>query len=246
MRVRLNQVIEHAQRLALQWGLVVQRKKITNQPMQRLAQLLKNRDVGLVFDVGANTGQFAEELLEAGFDGRIVSFEPLPDEWRILSSRAAKWSTWEVSPRCALGNSDGEVDIHVAGNSQSSSILPMEHAHVTAAPESRYIRTEKVPLRQFSSVAQPWLAGGAAYCVKLDVQGFEDPVIEGMGEHFAHATVVLRELSLTPMYRGEPLLEAAIQQMRNAGFMPWAIDPVFLNRETGQLLQVEMTFVRES
>jgi FkbM family methyltransferase len=202
--------------------------------------------VDLVFDIGANEGQFAEELLKAGFSGKVVSFEPLPAEWDILLSRSKSWKSWDVCPRCALGDSDGEIDIHVAGNSQSSSVLPMETAHLTAAPESRYVRTEKVPLRRFSVAAQPWLGSGSRYCIKLDVQGFEDPVIEGMGDHFAHATVVLRELSLTPMYRGEPLLEAAIQQMRNAGFTPWAIDPVFLNRETGQLLQVEMTFIRES
>ena len=44
------------------------------------AQLIKVLEVGtidMVFDIGANEGQFSKEIREYGYAGKIVSFEPL-------------------------------------------------------------------------------------------------------------------------------------------------------------------------
>ncbi len=75
----------------------------------RLVRMLRANGVNLVFDVGANVGQFALSLREAGYRGRIVSFEPLGDAWAKLHETSRNDELWEIAPRGAIGVEDGEI-----------------------------------------------------------------------------------------------------------------------------------------
>ena len=68
-------------------------------------------EVNLVFDVGANTGQFGRVLRDAGYDGRIVSFEAVLAAWSQLLQGSKKDDLWEAAPRAAIGSNDGEIEI---------------------------------------------------------------------------------------------------------------------------------------
>ena len=58
---------------------------------QNLVKLLKYYDINKVFDVGANTGQFAESLFNNGYTGKIVSFEPLKEAYDTLLQKKNKY-----------------------------------------------------------------------------------------------------------------------------------------------------------
>src|SRR5271165_4582217 len=141
-------------------------------------QLLVHK-IDVVFDVGANTGQFAGNLRDAGFRGRIVSFEPSRAAHSALIKRAQRDSNWIIAPRMALGDRDGTITLNLAGNSVSSSVLPMLPSHSSAAPESRYIGCETVDLRTLDSVSPELATGAERIFLKLDVQGFESKVLQG-------------------------------------------------------------------
>jgi predicted RNA methylase len=76
-----------------------------------LEALLRQENINLVLDIGANTGQFAQGLRAWDYKGRIVSFEPLTEAHAQLCRNAKKDMNWMVAERTAIGAEKGSVDI---------------------------------------------------------------------------------------------------------------------------------------
>ena len=60
-------------------------------------------DINLIFDVGANEGQFAKKIIENGYKGKIISFEPLNDPYEKLVLKSSKFENWKVG-KLSLGS----------------------------------------------------------------------------------------------------------------------------------------------
>jgi len=225
-------------------GFEINRYSPMSSPTRQIVASLRNFKIDIVFDVGANSGQFARALRGAGYTGSIVSFEPLAEAHSELLLASAKDGKWDVSSRCALGDHDGNVEINIAGNSFSSSVLPMLDSHVAAAPESAYVGKELVPLMRFDTVATELLAGFDNPLLKIDTQGFEWAVLDGAGDVLSDMRGVLLELSLIPLYKDQHLWRDIIDRMESHGFALWALQPEFIEPENGRTLQANGIFYR--
>lgn len=223
------------------WDLV--RYDSTWFPELRRPGLLRERQIDLVLDGGANAGHYAESLRQAGFQGRIVSFEPLSAARRELEQRAAGDSRWETSP-FALGEGRGTFSLHIAGNSSSSSLLPMLARHVTAAPESAYVQDEAVEVRSLDELAPELVRAGERVWLKLDLQGYELPALRGAEQTLAQAEVVECEVSLVELYEGQALLPELYAHLAARGFGLWLAEPIFRDATNGEILQLDAVFVR--
>jgi FkbM family methyltransferase len=210
----------------------------------QLALLLRALKVDLVLDVGANTGQFGALLRKLGYAGRIVSFEPLEEARRQLVAAAAGDARWTVAERAAIGERDGEIEIHVAANSVSSSALEMLDAHVKSAPGSQYVGTQRVAVRRLDTLAAKALDGASVPLLKIDTQGFEDRVLDGAAGLLPRVAAIQLEVSLVPLYAGQRLFPEMAARLRDLGFDLWAMWPAFVEPESGRLLQADATFVR--
>jgi FkbM family methyltransferase len=207
-------------------------------------QLLAQR-IDLVFDVGANTGQFVGKLREAGFSGRIVSFEPSTVAHSALIKHAQGDSNWIIAPRMALGDQEGSIPLNLAGNSVSSSILAMLPSHGSAAPESRYIGSETADLRKLDSISTQFATRAERIFLKLDVQGFEYKVLQGAEQFLRQVCGIQIELSLVPLYDGEHLFHPMLCELEDRGFDLWCVIPSFVEPSTGRFLQVDAIFFRK-
>jgi FkbM family methyltransferase len=225
-------------------GIAVRRYQPSSSEDAQRMVMLAAHGVNLVFDVGANTGQFGRDMRYAGYKGRIVSFEPLSTVRKQLLVASRNDPLWKIAPQAAIGNEDGEIVIHVAGNSVSSSVLNMLDAHSSAEPESAYVSNEKVPLRRLDTIAIDYLQPDAVLFIKIDTQGYEDRVLQGASKLLEKAVGVQLELSFVPLYDGQRLYEEMVDQLRALGFEMWAMWPAFVDPRSGRILQADATFFR--
>ncbi len=210
-------------------------------------KLLSGHRVDLVLDVGANEGWYAIGLRELGFQGKIVSFEPLStahgrmvEAWRKESN-----SNWIIADRMAIGDCNADVSINVSANSDSSSLLPILPEHLKACPESNYIGSEMVPMRKLADVARHYVEESSSPFLKIDVQGFEKKVLQGAESMVASIAGVQIELSLVPLYEGQELYLDMLHLMKDLGFSLFSITPGFTDSQTGRLLSIDGIFFRE-
>jgi FkbM family methyltransferase len=212
-------------------------------PSLPLVRLLAEHRIGLTLDVGANDGTYARALRAGGYAGRIASFEPLSEAFGRLEALAAADPGWECR-RLALGSTFGSADLNVAGNSSSSSLLPMTARHVESAPESAFVATERVEVVPLDSLRGSLWRPGERIFLKIDVQGYELPVLEGARETLEDVQVLQAELSLVPLYEGQALLPQLAQLVADAGFALVSLNSVFTDPRSCKLLQVDGLFAR--
>jgi FkbM family methyltransferase len=224
-------------------GLDVQRYPQSD-PLHGLSLMLGHLAIDIVIDVGANDGRYAQTLRRLGYGHRIVSFEPLSEPFARLSAAAEHDTEWDVL-RCAVGDDDGEIVIHVAGNDAlSSSVLPMLDAHRDAAPTSAYVTDETVPIHRLDGLLGDQVEGRRCF-LKMDVQGFERAVLDGAADLLASGQVlgVQAEMSLVPLYEGSMLWHETLDRMSQAGYELASLVPGFTDPRSGRLLQADGVFV---
>jgi FkbM family methyltransferase len=210
-----------------------------------LKGLISRFKVNLFLDVGANAGQTTLKLIANGFDGRILSFEPVPGPYGKLASRAARYPKWKALP-VAIGDINGQIEVHVAGNLESSSVLPMLERHKTAAPGSEEINRVQAELRRLDSYLEEGLIlKEDNIFLKIDVQGFEMQALNGSAGILGQVKILQMELSLVPLYEGSLLFEDLMARLKKLGFTLFTLLPGFSDPVSGQLLQMDGVFIRE-
>jgi FkbM family methyltransferase len=215
----------------------------TESIVRKNLELLKNHEIDVIFDVGANTGQFAMKMRKLGYKGRIVSFEPLPDAFAQLAKNASADPLWETV-NIAVGNKNGDFPLHISRNSYSSSILDILPRHVESAPDSVYIDQVIVPVRRIDDIIVQYYHQGDKLLIKIDTQGFEQHVVEGCSHSLDKIKGFQMELSLFPLYKGETLMQEMVDILRNYGYRLLLLEPGHQDYTTGEILQVEGVFYR--
>ncbi len=215
-----------------------------NMPLTQIISAIKYAGCDIVFDIGANKGQFSREIREYGYSGKIVSFEPLSSVRKTLEAFADGDSSWDVHEQLAIGDQNCEIEVNISSNTVSSSILPMLETHSKVAMNSRYINTEKVSMARLDSIASRYLSTEQKLFIKIDTQGYESQVLDGAHETLKQTHGVLCELSLVSLYEGQKLWRDIIERLESEGFVLWALQRGFSDKKTGQVLQMDGIFLR--
>lgn len=139
----------------------------------RSAMLTRIRPGDCVWDVGANIGLYSELFAAAvGISGKVVSFEPSRACTAMLEERrgdARSNASWQIVP-VALSDKDGEAWLSVGGGGTSPG------NHLASRDEAS---TVQVQTARGDSLVTTGYAAPAV--LKVDVEGFEGEVLDGMG-----------------------------------------------------------------
>ena len=204
-------------------------------------------DINCVLDVGANVGQYAERLRAAGYQGRIVSFEPLgefADELRAAADGDPDWIVCQY----ALGDTDTTAEINATPGKRLSSLLPASDFGKKWNENLRAPVQETVTVRRLESVLDEVLDGleDPRIFLKLDTQGFDLQTVRGAGERLGDIRGLQSEVSCLPIYDQMPQLEEQLREYRAAGFDIAGMYPVGRHRATGRVIEFDVVMVRAS
>jgi len=236
---RLGDVIQEPRLLAIRMkGVDVGMFECLNKPW------LLNSGIRTVFDVGANTGQFARAIHEVLPEAYIYSFEPLSDCFKRLEVAMRdvhKFQAFNV----ALADKNGEELFYRSAWSPSSSFLPMGQLHKDNFPFTAPESTVTVAVSRLDNYLNE-LTMDEEILVKLDVQGCEDKVISG-GKCVLHRTkILIVENSMVPLYEGQPLFGDLFTLLTQQGFkyhgaLSQADSPI-----DGSVLYTDSVFTRDT
>jgi FkbM family methyltransferase len=200
---------------------------------EHLKALFGALGVDCVLDVGANRGQYRDFLrAQIGYRGPIVSFEPISENVRVLTHRAAGDERWTIIAT-ALGREDCTAEINVTAATVLSSFLrPKKTPLPELADLSRVERTEMVQVKRLDSIFQDVPAAHAAKNIflKIDTQGYELDILEGARDSLKWTRGLQSEVSVIPLYHGIRDYLECIAYMQNLGFCITGMFPV--NRDS--------------
>jgi FkbM family methyltransferase len=176
----------------------------------------------IVVDAGANVGAFAIAMAEE-FHGRCFAIEPSPQVFEQIPA-----GTYLNKYRVALAGASGEVDLHIGGNSEATSMhKAICETYLTT------IRTPAFTLEEFCRSVKI----NRIDLLKMDIEGEELAVLNSCSEDFlkqiGQITVEFHEW----MGQGSAAdVRRIIKRLRKLGFWAFNVgrttyfDVLFVNR----------------
>lgn len=202
---------------AVLWG-IARGLHLPQTPIDRINELSFLRDllaalrVDCVLDVGANRGQFATELRRIGYDGLVISFEPIGSEFSALMDRFTADRHWQ-GYQLALGSAEETREITIPKLTVLSSFLE-------PVVKEKNTRVETIRIRRLDSMLPEILQdlGQRRVFLKMDTQGFDLEVFKGAAGCLDRVFGIQSELSVQPLYKGMPHYLEALSAYERAGF----------------------------
>ncbi|AVQ70486.1 MULTISPECIES: FkbM family methyltransferase [Microcystis] len=144
-------------------------------------------------DIGANQGDVTERLLQTGYE--VYAFEPFLPVVEKLKNRLSNFSNLHVFP-LALGAINEERELHLVGDQNlvndpnSQPLYPdadytlLSSINIHSLPEGMvFTETVPIPVTTLETLHQQQQVPSEVGLVKIDTEGFDLQVIQGMGDY---------------------------------------------------------------
>ena len=212
---------------------------LSDSPFKSIVLNIEVTNVSQVLDIGANVGQFGLDIRRHGFNGQIISFEPVKETFDLLVKTIKKYEPWDAL-NIGLGSNESVQKINVSGNDGlSSSLLKMGKIHMSNFPKSLTVSYQNVSISTLDNQIEILGIDPRNVLLKLDVQGFEAEVLKGAAKSLSKIPLCFLEVSIVPLYDGEITLLPILNLLSESGH---EVVDIFRGLKTkhGQLLQLDI------
>lgn len=160
-----------------------------------------NMNITGIIHIGGHYGEEIPEYISNGINDIIV-FEPLSENFRILSEHVKNLSGNIHLFNVALGNNAGQATMYVSDNEMQSSSILLPKVHLTHHPNVGFPTTEEVQV----CVLDSYDTKGYNF-INMDVQGYELEVLKGARGTLAHIDYVYCEVNRAEVYENNAYVE---------------------------------------
>ena len=152
-----------------------------------------------IVDVGANVGQWSNMLLNCVTPEKLIIVEPMPDAFAILQKKFGKNRRVELH-NVAIGERESVETLKITRDTTGASLLqPREE--MRAVIGSNWTITSEIQVKM-TTLDRLLVALPEVSLLKIDVQGYEKPVLAGGKQTLAKTKFLLIELNFMPQYDG--------------------------------------------
>jgi FkbM family methyltransferase len=226
-------------------GLHIGRFPARHSLIAGLDRVFDARGVNCVIDVGGHHGEFALQLRELGYRGRIVSFEPTRATHAVLENKARGDLQWHVR-RLALGAEDCEKELQLyQGTVFNSFLSSSEIGSRRFGSAMERDGRERVQMRRLDHIFDECVHGLARPRVflKMDTQGWDLEVLEGARGALHSIVGIQTELAIKHCYDGMTSYQHALARCESLGFDLVGVFPVAFAEDGLRLIEVDCVFV---
>lgn len=178
-----------------------------------------------ILHIGGHYGNVISDYQKYGVNN-IVLFEPLYENFSILSENIKKTNDNIIAHQVALGNDNKKVLMNVSDNEGQSSSVLNPKVHLTAHPEVSFIGTEEVEMKKLDDYNY-----NDYNMMVIDVQGYELEVFRGGVKTLENIDYIFCEVNRDEVYEGNAKIEEIDNFLLKQGFerveVEWYYSQVF-------------------
>ena len=192
-----------------------------------LMNIIRARKIECVFDVGANTGQYGKLLRQIGYQGHILSFEPVRHVFEMLEAAARQDPKWACFQN-ALGESEEQKNINVYESTDFSSFLEANAYCKNTFASIEVTHSEAVRVSPLQDIYPDIMKdiGDVPCMLKMDTQGYDLNVFRGSYGILDRIEAIQSEISIINIYDDMPDGLDALRIFREHGYDVSGMFPV--------------------
>jgi FkbM family methyltransferase len=213
----------------------------SKQILVQFSPIFTEFEINNIAYVGAHKGEIALAMDKVFPHRNFYLIEPVPVTFQELMGNVSSRPNMKCF-NLAVGAEDEELQIFADDFSPASSFLPYKEIAIQEFPFLGQGRKIKVRVKTLDRILEESGASKIDLLI-MDVQGYEDRVLEGGMKTIKTCKVIISELTLQEIYVGGSTFNSVYQTLIREGFQL----KQFMNPITGisqRILQIDGIFVR--